>query len=167
MLFSRRNLFNIILPLIIQQTLNVMVGMIDSMMVASAGEAVVSGVSLVNTLDVLLINLFSALVTGGAVVVSQYLGKKDMYLVRNSSKQLIYVATGFATLLSLIVLIIRLPLLSLLFGHVATDVMRSAQDYFFYIALSFPVLALYTAGTALFQSMGNSFIPMLISLPAI
>jgi len=164
MLFSRRNLFNIILPLIIQQTLNVMVGMIDSMMVASAGEAVVSGVSLVNTLDVLLINLFSSLVTGGAVVVSQYLGKKDMYLVRNSAKQLIYVATGFATVLSLIVLIIRMPLLSLLFGHVAPDVMSSAQDYFFYIALSFPVLALYTAGTALFQSMGNSLLPMLISL---
>ncbi len=164
MLFSRRNLFNIILPLIIQQTLNVMVGMIDSMMVASAGEAVVSGVSLVNTLDVLLINLFSALVTGGAVVVSQYLGKKDMYLVRNSAKQLIYVSTGFATLLSLSVLVIRMPLLSLLFGHVATDVMASAQDYFFYIALSFPVLALYTAGTALFQSMGNSLLPMIISL---
>ena len=163
MLFSRRNLFQIILPLIIQQTLNVTIGMLDSMMVSSAGEAAVSGVSLVNSLDILLIYAFSSLVTGGSIVVSQFFGKQDMKLVRLSAKQLIYVATIVATLLSITVIVFRFPLLSLLFGDVAPDVMKSAQDYFFYIAISFPFLALSSAGTALYQCMGNSLVSMLAS----
>ena len=114
MLFTRKNLFAIIFPLIIQQTLNVTIGMIDSMMVSSAGEAAVSGVSLVNTLDLLLIYAFSSLVTGGSIVVSQLFGKKDMAMVRSSAKQLLYVATIVATLVSAIVILLRFPLLSLL-----------------------------------------------------
>ena len=164
MMFTRRNLIHLIFPLIIQQTLNVTIGMLDSMMVSSAGEAAVSGVSLVNSLDILLIYAFSSLVTGGSIVVSQFFGKQDMNLVRSASKQLLYVATGVATVLSVTVILLRIPLLTLLFGDVAPDVMSSAQDYFFYIALSFPFLALSSAGTALYQCMGNSLISMLVSL---
>jgi putative MATE family efflux protein len=164
MLFSRRNLIQIIWPLIVQQTLNVTIGMIDSMMVSSAGEAAVSGVSLVGSLDILLIYAFSSLVTGGSIVVSQFFGKKDMVLVRNSAKQLLYVATSVATFVTIVVLTFRVPLLSLLFGSVEADVMSSALDYFSYIALSFPFLALSSAGTALYQCMGNSMVSMLISI---
>lgn len=164
MLFTKRNLFQIIFPLVIQQTLTVLIGMIDSVMVSSAGEAAVSGVSLVNTLDVLLIYAFSALVTGGSIVISQLFGKNDLKLVRSSAKQLIYVATFVATVLSITVITIRVPLLSLLFGDVETSVMQSAQSYFLFVAASFPFLALYSAGTAIFQCMGNSLISMLVSV---
>lgn len=163
MLFSRRELVRITLPLIIQQVLSVTIGMVDSMMVSNAGEAAVSGVSLVGTLDVLLIIAFSSLVTGGSVVVSQNLGKKNMELVQESAKQLIYAAFGVALLLTTVVLAVRKPLLSLLFGHVEADVMDSALRYFFFMALSFPFLALDNAGAALFRSMGNSMVTMLVS----
>ena len=164
MLFSRRDLVNMTLPLIIQQTLAVTVGMIDTMMVSSAGEAAVSGVSLVNSLDILLINVFAALVSGGSIVVSQFLGRGDLNLVRSSAKQLIYVATAVALLITGLVLIFRVPLLDLLFGDVEPDVMSSAQDYFFFMSLSFPFLALYDSCSALFRVMGNSSLTMIVSI---
>lgn len=164
MLFSRRDLVNMTLPLIIQQTLAVTVGMIDTMMVSSAGEAVVSGVSLVNSLDILLINVFAALVSGGSIVVSQFLGRGDLNLVRSSAKQLIYVATAVALLITGLVLIFRVPLLDLLFGDVEPDVMSSAQNYFFFMSLSFPFLALYDSCSALFRIMGNSSLTMIVSI---
>ena len=164
MLFSRRGLVKIILPLIAQQALSVMVGLIDSMMVASAGDAAVSGVSLINTLDILLIYAFSALAAGGAVVVSQFLGRGDKALARSSAKQLIYSATFVATVITVIVLILRGPLLSVLFGDVEADVMGHAQSYFFFAALSFPFLALYDAVAALYRAMGKTSITMYVAI---
>lgn len=164
MLFSRKGLFKIIFPLIIQQTLAVTIGMIDSIMVASAGESAVSGVSLINTLDLLLIYVFSAIAAGGAIIISQFLGKKDNDIARDSAKQLIYATTFVAFILSVIVLAIRYPLLDLLFGDVEADVMANAHSYFFYMILSFPFLGLYDAGAAIFRAMGNSTISMLASL---
>ncbi len=164
MLFTRRDLMRITVPLIIQQVLAVTIGMIDTMMVSSAGEAAVSGVSLCTTLDILLINVFTALVSGGAVVISQFLGRRDMDLVKDSSKQLLYATTGVAVMITALVLIIRVPLFDLLFGDVEADVMSSAQSYFFFIALSFPFLGLYDAGAALFRTMGNSMVSMVVSI---
>lgn len=164
MLFTKRDLLKITVPLIIQQVLAVTIGMVDTMMVSSAGEAAVSGVSLCTTLDILLINVFTALVSGGAVVIAQFLGKRDMDLVKDSSKQLLYATTGVAVLIMLIVLVVRVPLFNLLFGDVEADVMNSAQSYFFFIALSFPFLGLYDAGAALFRTMGNSMVSMLVSI---
>lgn len=164
MLFSHRDLVKITLPLIIQQVLSVMVGMINSMMVSSAGEAAVSGVSLINTLDILLMLFFTALVTGGSVVVSQFLGKKDMGLVQASVKQLIYSSTAVAIVVSILSVTFRVPLLNLLFGDAEQEVMQHAMDYFFYLALSFPFLSLYNAGAALFRVMGNSTVSMVTTL---
>jgi Na+-driven multidrug efflux pump len=141
-LFTRKNLVQIILPLIIQQLLAVTIGMADSMMVSSAGETAVSGVSLVTTLDILLICAFSALATGGAIIISQFIGKKDLELARSSAKQLIYATTGVAVVIATAVLIFRYPLLDVLFGDVEAEVMANAQSYFFYVALSFPFLGL-------------------------
>ncbi len=164
MLFSKRDLIKITVPLIIQQVLSVMVGMINSMMVSSAGEAAVSGVSLVNTLDVLLMLFFTALVTGGTVVVSQFLGRGNQRLVQASVKQLIYASTIMALIVSVLTLIFRVPLLKLLFGSAEQAVLNHAMDYLLYIALSFPFLALYNAGVALYRTMGNSMISMVTTL---
>ena len=163
-LFSGRALFSIIFPLILQQILSITVGTADSMMVAYAGEAAVSGVSLVNTLDTLLVLVFTSLVSGGSVVVAQALGRKDLAGARAAAKQLYYVTAIIAVVLSAVVIILRRPLLHLLFGTVEADVMDSALGYFFFVALSFPLLAIDSATAACFRVMGNSMVSLLVSL---
>ncbi len=164
MLFSRKDLFKIVVPLIIQQLLAVTIGAADSVMVAHAGEAAVSGVSLINTLDTLLVIVFTSLVSGGAVVVSQALGCQDETRARDASKQLLFAATGIAIALTAAVLVLRVPMLELLYGDVEADVMASAQSYFFFMSLSFPFLAIESACAGLFRTMGNSFISMVVSV---
>ena len=164
MKFTRQQLFKLIFPLLIQQILAVTIGIADSMMVSSAGEDAVSGVSLVTSLDVLLITMFSALASGGAIVTSQFIGKGDLALANKSAKQLIYVTTGVATVITLTVVIIRVPLLNLLFGDVEAKVMAHALSYFFFLSLSFPFLALYDSGSAVLRSMGKSTLTMLVSV---
>ena len=137
-LFSRSDLIKISLPLIIQQILAVTIGMVDTMMVARAGEAAVSGVSLVNSLDTLLVIAFSALVTGGSVVVAQLLGKNNREGALDASKQLVYSAVAVAVAITVFGLLFRDFLLGLLFGEVEPDVMMNAQSYFVFVAFSFP-----------------------------
>ncbi len=131
LLFTRRDLFKIIIPLLIEQTLAVTVGMLDSMMVASAGEAAVSGVSLVDTVNILLIYIFSALAGGGAVVIAQYLGRKDYQKANAASKQLVWTVFLVSTLIMLFSLLFRNQILSLIFGSIEPDVMQNAQVYFY------------------------------------
>ncbi|NLP34210.1 MAG: MATE family efflux transporter [Clostridiales bacterium] len=163
-MFTKKDLIKLIIPLIIEQMLAVTVGMADSMMVARVGEAAVSGVSLVDSINVLLIGLFSALATGGAVVTSQFLGRKDSKNACNSAEQLLASSFALSLVVMGITLIFRGQILSLLFGHVETDVMTNALIYMFWSALSFPFLAIYNACAALFRSMGNSKVSMIVSL---
>jgi len=164
MLFSRKDLFTIIAPLMVEQLLAVTIGMLDTMMVASAGEAAVSGVSLVDSLNLLLIYLFSALATGGAVITSQFLGAKNFEAARKSAKQLIYVVFIVSTIIMLCAVIFRSQILRLIFGSIDTSIMENAKIYFLFTAISYPFLALYNGGAALFRSMGNSKISMRASL---
>ena len=164
MLFSRKDLFKIIWPLMLQQLLTVTIGMIDSVMVSSAGDAAVSGVSLVNTLDLFLIYVFLALATGGAVVISQALGRRDKEFACGAAKQLVYAVLVVSTVLTATVVILRKPLLALLFGDVEDAVMENALDYFLYVALSFPFLGIYESIAATFRAAGNSIISLRISL---
>ena len=161
-LFSNKELFHIILPLILQQVLAVTIGMVDTLMVSSAGEAAVSGVSLVNSLDTLLVIAFGALVSGGAVVVAQFLGQKNREGALSSAKQLLYSSTAVALAITVIGLLLHNFLLNLLFGDVEPDVMQNAKDYFIWVAFSFPFLAINNAGGAIYRVMGNSM--MLISV---
>ena len=164
MKFTKKQLFKLIFPLLIQQMLAVTIGLADSMMVSSAGEAAVAGVSLVNSLDVLLIVMFSSLAGGGAIVTSQFIGKGDLSLANKSAKQLLYVTTGVALVLMTFVLILRAPLLNLLFGDVEADVMTHALSYFLFLSLSFPFLAIYDSGSAILRSMGKSTLTMIVSV---
>ncbi len=164
MLFSNKDLKRLIIPLVIEQTLAMTVGMFDTIMISSVGEAAVSGVSLVDMVNVLLINLFAALATGGAVVTSQFIGGKNRKSACDSARQLMILSLAASVFIMILALLLRKPILRLLFGAIEDDVMDSAMTYFFWSALSYPFLAVYNSGAALFRSIGNSKIPMFSSI---
>lgn len=166
MLFTVRDLFRMVLPMMIQQIMAITVGTVDSVMVASAGEAAVSGVSLVGTLDSLLVIAFSALVTGGTVTVSHALGSGDRPLARESAKQLVYVSTFIALVIAVTVGVLRQPLLAGLYGGAAEDVLANANSYMRIMVISFPFLALYSSGEAIFRTMGDTMTGLWMSLIA-
>ena len=163
-LFSRNDLVRLILPLVIEQLLLMTVGMADTVMVTTSGEAAVSGVSLVDNINTLIIQVFSALSTGGAVVVSQYLGREDVDNAKSASKQLLYAMAALSVLLMAAALIFRQHILSLIFGRVEPAVMDSALIYFLLTAAAYPFMGVYNAGAALFRAMGNSKVSMFCSL---
>lgn len=164
MLFSGRDLRRLLIPLIIEQVLTVLVGMIDVMMVSVVGEAAVSGVSLVDSISMLIIQLMAAMATGGAVVCSQYIGKQQPESACHAAGQLILITTGCAAVFASIALAGGRHLLELIFGQAEQVVMDNAAIYFRITSLSYLFLALYNSGSALFRSMGNSRISMVVSM---
>ena len=164
LLFSGNDLKKLIIPLVFEQTLAITVGMADTMMIASAGEAAVSGVSLVDMINMLIFSVLSALATGGAVVTSQFIGAKQREQACRSAKQLLYTAVAGGMVFMVVVLLAREPLLRLFFGSIEADVMENALIYMVISALSFPFLAVYNACAALFRSMGNAQITLKVSI---
>ncbi len=163
-MFTRKDLMKLIIPLIIEQMLAITVGMADGVMVTRVGEAAVSGVSLVDTINVLLIGLFSAMATGGAVVSAQFLGQKKTGAASTAGEQLIAAVLVLSLAVMATALLFGHSVLKMLFGDVNKDVMDNARIYFLYSAMSFPFIAVHSACSALFRSMGNSKVSMLISL---
>lgn len=162
-MFSRQDLRKLIVPLIIEQVLAVSIGIADTVMVSSAGEAAVSGIALIDSINVLLINFFTAIATGGAVITTQYIGSRKPEQARSSAQQLEVAVTISALFLMVFCIVLRRPLIRLIFGSIEADVMANADIYFLISAVSYPFLAIYNAGAALFRSMSNSKTPMLIS----
>ncbi|MHC1692993.1 MAG: MATE family efflux transporter [Sphaerochaetaceae bacterium] len=148
----------------IEQLLAVSIGMADTVMIASEGEAAVSSIALVDSLNLLFIQLISALATGGAVVVAQYLGQKEGRKAGDAAKQLIYSSTLLTLVIMVLSLVFQRPVLKMVFGSIEDQVMSNCHTYFTITIISFPFLALYNAGAALFRSMGNSKISMKVSL---
>lgn len=163
-MFSRQDLVRLIWPLLIEQFLSVSMGMADTLMVSGVGEAAVSSVSLVDSLNILIIQVLSALSTGGAVIASQYLGHKDMNWAKKSAAQLYTTLVISTTTAMIAIMFFSRPILRLVFGHIEEDVMSFAQIYFFISALSYPFIGFYNAGAALFRVQGNSKISMRASL---
>lgn len=164
MMFSRKDLLKLLGPLIIEQILTVLVGMVDVMMVAAVGETAVSGVALVDSISMLIMQLLAALATGGAVVCSQYIGKQARVDACRAAGQLMAVTTACSALFASIALIGNRGLLGLIFGQVEEAVMSNAAIYFRITALSYPFLAVYNASAALYRSMGNSKVSMMASM---
>ena len=164
MMFSNQALKRLIWPLVIEQLLAVTIGMADTVMVASCGEAAVSGVSLVDSINILLINVFSALATGGAIVVSQYLGRDDLENANLAARQLLLSVGFLSALLAALALLGNVSVLNLIFGSAEADVMQNSYTYFFWSALSYPFLGVYNGGAALFRAMGNSKVSMRTSI---
>ena len=162
-MFSKKQLQKLIFPLIVEQVLAITVGMVDTMMISYAGESAISGVSLVDMINVLLINIFAAVATGGAVVVSQYLGHGNRKNACRAAEQLITVSVVISTGLMFVSLLFRGQILRLLFGAVEADVMENAMIYFLISAFSFPFLGVFKAGAATYRSMGNYRISMQVS----
>lgn len=163
-LFSNLDLKRLIVPLIIEQMLTMMVGLVDTMMISYAGEAAVSGVSLVDMINGLFIFVFSALATGGAVIVSQYIGNKDKEKGCYSASQLITITAIVSILFMAIALLFNGVILDLMLGGVEAEVMNSAKTYFYISALSYPLLAVYSGGTAIFRSMKKAKVTMYVSI---
>lgn len=147
-LFTNRQLLTLLWPLIIEQMLEILVGMADTVMVSSVGEAAISGVSLVDMINQLIITLFGALATGGAVVTSQHLGAKRPEDAAKSAGQLVGLSAILGVGVAAFCLITRTAQLRLFFGTITDEVMQACLTYFTITALSFPFLALYNAGVA-------------------
>lgn len=162
-LFNRKELLKLIFPLMVELAFTLLVGMIDTVMVSSVGEAAVSGVSLIDTVFQLLIYIFAAFATGGAVVAGQYLGAGKKEEARTTSGQLVW----FSGLVSIgimgFIYLIRKFLLTVVFGAITPGVYRCANNYLLIVALSIPALSVYESGAAIFRTMGNSKITMYLS----
>ena len=163
-LFSNRELANLIGPLVIEQLLAVFVGMADSIMVANVGEAAVSGVSLVDNIMILIINIFAALATGGAVVAGQYIGRKDEKSACKAATQLVWFVSLSAVAIMILVYLGKDIILNQVFGHITAEVKGHADIYLLIVTASIPFIALYNGGAAIFRAMGNSQVSMRVSL---
>ncbi|MEY8336751.1 MATE family efflux transporter [Lachnospiraceae bacterium 62-35] len=157
-------LVSLIIPLIIEQMLAVLVGMADSIMIASVGEAAVSGVSLVDNIMLLLINIFAALATGGAVVAGQYLGQKNEKKACEAADQLVWFSAAASLIIMVFLYLGRSFILHTVFGRIEADVMGHANIYLLIVSASIPFIAVYNAGAAIFRSMGNSKVSMKVSI---
>ena len=164
LLFTDHELIALIVPLIIEQALAVMVGMADTVMVSTVGEAGISGVSLVDMINRLIIMVFAALATGGAVVTSQLLGARNRDAASRAAAQLISLSALLGLAIMTLSILFRRPLLRFFFGSITDEVMEAALLYFLITALSFPFLAAYNAGAAIFRSAGNSAVSMRVSM---
>lgn len=163
-LFTNKDLRKLILPLILEQALAITVGMADTMMISSVGEVAVSGVSLVDMINMLLFSVFSALATGGAVVVSQNIGARKMDEARRAAKQLLAAVLVISSIVAVLTALFREELLGLLFGNIEADVMEAAIIYLVISAVSFPFLGIYNACAALFRAMGKTDITFKVSV---
>ena len=163
-MFTNRMIRSLLIPVVLEQLLNSIMGTADTMMVSNVGSAAISAVSLVDSINILVIQAFSALAAGGAIVCAQYIGQQNQERTNESARQVLFIITLISIVVSAICLGFKKPLLRLIFGSVEADVMRASEIYFFYTALSFPFIALYDAAASIFRAQDNTKGPMTISM---
>ncbi len=163
-LFSNRKLFLLLIPIIAEQFLNSLMGMADSMMVSNVGAAALSGVSLVDSINNLVVQAFAAMATGGVIICSTYFGQKDMKRANEAAAQVVLVSGALSAIIVVVCLIFRGSLLSLIFGRIEADVMKAASTYFLLSILSYPGIALSAAGGAIFRAQSNTKLPMNVAI---
>ena len=163
-MFTNRMIRSLLIPVVLEQLLNSIMGTADTMMVSNVGSAAISAVSLVDSINILVIQAFSALAAGGLIVCAQYIGQQNQERANESARQVLFIITLISIVVSAICLGFKKPLLRLIFGSVEADVMRASEIYFFYTALSFPFIALYDAAASIFRAQDNTKGPMTISM---
>ena len=164
--FSRSDLVNLMVPVILEQFLTALMGTVDTVMIGNVGSAAMSAVSLVDSINVLIIQVFAALTAGGAILCSQYKGRDDKKGAEHSASQLVLSVTVISVILCVVFLLVRNPLLRAIFGSVDADVMADSKIYFFYTVLSYPFIALFDAGSSVFRAQENTRLPLRVSLTA-
>lgn len=165
-MFSDKDLRKLIIPFFLEQLLMALVGMADIFIIGFLGESAVSGVSLVNSFNTIFLNLFTALAAGGAVVISQYIGKQDTRRAGAAASQLLTASVLFSVVISIVILLTNSSLMRLIFGRVEDSVMDACVTYLRISAYSYPALAVYNAGAALYRSFGKTSTTMYISVIA-
>ena len=163
-MFSNRMICSLLIPVVLEQLLNSIMGTADTMMVSNVGSAAISAVSLVDSINVLVIQAFSALAAGGAIICAQYIGQRNKEKANESARQVLFIITAISVAVSLICLVFQKPLLRLIFGSVEPAVMSASETYFFYTALSFPFIAAYDSAASIFRAQDNTKGPMIISM---
>lgn len=163
LLYDKATLKKLLIPLMAEQLLNTLMGMMDTVMVSRCGSASISAVSLVDSINVLVIQVFAALAAGGTIICSFYLGREDKDGANRAAEQIILVNIVLSVLITFIAVIWRVPLLRLIFGKVEADVMTNSIIYFLITALSYPFIALSNCGAAFYRAGGESRFPMVIS----
>ena len=166
LLFPRRALWMLLIPLIIEQMLNSLMGMVDTLMVSRVGAEAISAVSLVDSINNLVLQVFAAMAAGAAIICSQYLGRKDEKGCNDAAKQIVLTVVVISSVIMIIGVGFRKPLLHLIFGSVEEAVMTNDQMYFLITALSYPFIALFQAGAAFYRACGNSKFTMKTALIA-
>ncbi len=166
MSFSNKQLRMLLIPLMIEQFLTSLIGSVDTIMVSNLGDAAVSGVALVDSITKLVIFLFTALATGGTIVCSQYIGRRDRLNANRAAGQLLLGAFALSVAIAAVCALFRDGILRLIFGSVERSVFDAASAYFQIVIISYPFVALFGAGAALYRASGNSRLPMKISLIA-
>lgn len=164
LMFSTKNLWMLLIPIMVEQMLNSLMGMADTMMVSNVGSVAMSAVSLVDSINMLVIQVFAALATGAAIICAQYLGRKDRDGANKAARQIFLTVIVISTVLAAVCLIFCKPLLRLVFGSVEPEVMEDSIIYFLITASSYPFIALFNAGGAFYRAGGNSKFPMKISI---
>ena len=164
LLYPNRAMFLLLVPIVVEQLLNSFMGMADTMMVSNVGSEAISAVSLVDSINNLVIQMFAAMASGAAIICSQYLGHRDKEGGNKAARQVLLTVLVISLSLTLIGLLLRKPLLRLIFGQIDPGVMDKAMSYFLVTILSYPFLALFNAGAAFFRAGGNSRFPMIVSV---
>ena len=163
-MFSGKELLILLIPLIIEQFLNSLMGTVDTIMVSNVGPAAMSAVALVDSINVLFIQAFAALAAGGCIICSQFVGRKNEKGANESARQVLLVIVTISVIITVLCMVLNRSILRLVFGSVDDAVMDAAVVYFYYTALSFPFIALYNGGAAIYRAQGNSRRPMYISV---
>lgn len=164
LMFSKRDIRRLLMPVVAETLLSYLIGLADSVMVASAGEAAVSAVSLVDSVSLLFINLFMGLASGGAVVCGQYLGKGEEKTARNAAEQMVVIMLVLSAAVTALLMIFKTQVIQVLFGNAGSEVTDKCGIYYRIVMLSVPFIALYNAGAALFRTTGDSATPLKISV---
>ena len=163
-LFTNRQLVALMWPLLLEQFLAITVGLADSLMVATVGDAAISAVSLVDSISNLMIYIFSAMATGGAAVAGQYIGQRQKEDACHAGQQLIALLDAVSVFFVALLYLFRTQILTVMFGHIEPDVMAATNTYYLYVMASIPGIALYNGGAALWRTMGRSDISLKVSL---
>lgn len=162
--FSNRELISLIAPLLLEQLLAITVGLADSLMVATVGDAAISAVSLVDSISNLMIYIFSAMAAGGAAVAGQYIGRREQENANSAGQHLVALLGATSLFFIALLYIFKHAVLTAVFGQIDADVMAATDKYYTIVMASIPGIALYNGGAAIFRTMGRSEVSLKVSL---